>query len=197
MRQAPDQLIGWVGRHILPHERQLRRWLRAAFPTIDVDDVVQEAYCRIAAIGYVGHIDDPRQYLFRTARNVVLEQIRRTRVVRIDAASGLAELRDAVLEDTASPERVVAARMALARIEELINMLPERARQVFRMRKIEGMPQRDIAQQLGLTENIVENEVARGLRRILDAMTEAERAEMPLRKRAMFRPKPRKRSHDR
>jgi RNA polymerase sigma factor (sigma-70 family) len=197
MRQAPDQLIGWVGRHILPHEHQLRRWLRSAFPTIDVDDVVQEAYCRIAAIGYVGHIDDPRQYLFRTARNVVLEQIRRTRVVRIDAASGLAELEDAFQEDTASPERVVAARMALARIEQLINMLPERARQIFRMRKIEGMPQRDIARQLGLTEAIVENEVARGLRRILDAMTEAERAEMPLRKRRMFRPKPRTRSHDR
>jgi RNA polymerase sigma factor (sigma-70 family) len=197
MRQVPDHLIGWVGRHILPHERQLRRWLRSAFPASDVDDVVQEAYCRIAALSHVGHIDDPRQYLFRTARNVVLEQIRRTRVVRIDAASGLSELENALLEDAASPERVVAARLALARIEELMNMLPERARRIFRMRKIDGISQREIARQLGLTETIVENEVARGLRSILEAMTEEERAEMPLRQQGMFRSPRRKRTHDR
>ncbi len=34
-----DQLVAWVGRHILPHERRLRVWLRAAFPTVDVDEV--------------------------------------------------------------------------------------------------------------------------------------------------------------
>lgn len=34
-----DQLVAWVGRHILPHERQLRALLRADFPSVDVDDV--------------------------------------------------------------------------------------------------------------------------------------------------------------
>jgi DNA-directed RNA polymerase specialized sigma24 family protein len=40
----------------------------------------------------VEHIDDPRRYFFRVARNIVLEQVRRERVVRIEAASGLAVL---------------------------------------------------------------------------------------------------------
>ena len=177
------QLIGWVGRHILPHERQLRAWLRAAFPAIDIDDVVQEAYCRIATLTRVEHIDDPRRYLFRTARNVVLEQIRRERVVSIEAASGLAEL-ELAPEEQGSPERVVAGRRALERVERLIESLPERARQVFRLRKIEGVPQREIATRLGLTETVVENEVARGLRRILDQLTDEERAEMPTRRKS-------------
>ncbi|MDH7638801.1 sigma-70 family RNA polymerase sigma factor [Sphingomonas sp. MAHUQ-71] len=180
------QLIGWVGRHILPHERQLRAWLRAAFPAIDVDDVVQESYCRIATLTRVEHIDDPRRYLFRTARNVVLEQIRRERVVSIEAASGLAELEQAP-EDGGSPERVVAGRRALERVERLIEALPDRARQVFRLRKIDGVPQREIAQRLGLTETVVENEVARGLRRILDQLTDEERAEMPTRRKPAAR----------
>lgn len=183
MKPTSPQLIGWVSRHILPHERQLRGWLRASFPTIDVDDVIQESYCRIATLHSVGHIADPRGYLFRTARNVVLEQIRRTRVVSIEAASGLAERHEEIPDDEASPERIVAGRQALMRVEQLIAALPDRARQIFRLRKIEGIPQREVALRLGLSETIVENEVARGLRRILDAMGEDERAEMRGRRR--------------
>lgn len=177
MEPASPQLIGWVSRHILPLEARLRSWLRSAFPAIDADDVIQETYCRISALDSVAHIADPRSYFFRTARNVVLQQIRRTRVVSIEAASGLSEF-DQATEDDASPERIVAGRRALARVEALIAALPERCRQIFRLRKIEGVSQREIAMHLGVTETIVENEVARGLRRILDAMGEDERTEM-------------------
>ncbi|WP_300117017.1 sigma-70 family RNA polymerase sigma factor [Sphingobium sp.] len=182
MRPASEELVAWVGRHILPHERQLRSWLSAAFPSSDVDDVVQEAYCRIANLKDVGHVDDPRRYLFRTARNIVLEQIRRDRVVRIEAASGLSDLENALEADHISPERVVSDRQMLTRVERLIASLPDRGQRIFRMRKIEGIAQKEIAAALGLTETIVENEVARGLRRIVDALTSEERAELPLRR---------------
>lgn len=182
MGPAPEDLVAWVGRHILPHERQLRSWLHAAFPSSDVDDVVQEAYCRIATLGHVAHVDDPRRYLFRTARNIVLEQIRRDRVVRIEAASGLSELENALEADHLSPERVASDRQMLTRVERLIASLPERGRRIFRMRKIDGMAQREIAASLGLTETIVENEIARSLHRIVDALTSEERAELPLRR---------------
>ncbi|MEH6246650.1 sigma-70 family RNA polymerase sigma factor, partial [Salmonella enterica subsp. enterica serovar Mbandaka] len=121
---SSDQLVAWVGRHILPHERRLRVWLRAAFPAVDVDDVVQETYCRISALDRFEHIDDPRRYFVHAARNVVLEQIRRERVVSIDAASGLAEL-DSAPDLGQSPEEIVAGRHMLARIERLIDALPD------------------------------------------------------------------------
>ncbi|WP_271301032.1 RNA polymerase sigma factor [Sphingomonas sp. CV7422] len=176
-----DQLIAWVGRHVLPHERQVRVWLRAAFPAADIDDVVQETYCRLAGLDAFDHISDPRSYFFRTARNVVLEQIRRDRVVRIEAASGLADLESAP-ETACSPEEIVADRHMLARIERLIDALPERARQIFRLRKIDGIAQRDIATQLRVSETVVENDIARGLRRILDQLTDEEKAELPIRR---------------
>lgn len=179
---SSDQLVAWVGRHILPHERQLRLWLRSAFPAVDVDDVVQETYCRISRLDAFAHIDDPRRYFFRAARNVVLEQIRRERVVSIDAASGLAEL-DNAPDLGQSPEEIIAGRHMLARIERLIDALPERAREIFRLRKIDGVPQRDIAQRLHIPETVVENDVARGLKRILDQLTEDEKSELPIRRR--------------
>ncbi|WP_313535463.1 RNA polymerase sigma factor [Sphingomonas sp.] len=178
-----DQLVTWVGLHILPHERQLRAWLRAAFPAVDVDDVVQETYCRISGLDQFEHIDDPRRYFFRAARNVVLEQVRRERVVSIGAASGLADL-DNAPDPGQSPEEIVAGRHMIARIERLIDALPERARQVFRLRKIEGVTQRDISLRLCIPETAVENDVARGLLRILDQLTEEEKAELPIRRRA-------------
>ena len=180
---SSDQLVVWVGRHILPHERQLRVWLRAAFPSVDVDDVVQETYCRISALDRFDHIDDPRSYFFRAARNVVLEQIRRERVVSIGAASGLAEL-DNAPDPAQSPEEIVAGRHMVTRIERLIDALPDRARQVFRLRKIDGMAQRDIALRLRIPETAVENDVARGLLRILSQLSEEEKAELPIRRRA-------------
>lgn len=188
-RVSSHQLVAWVGRYILPHERQLRVWLRAAFPAVDVDDVVQETYCRISRLDGFAHIDDPRRYFFRAARNVVLEQIRRERVVSIDAASGLAEL-DSAPDLSHSPEEIVAERHMLARIERLIDALPDRARQIFRLRKIDGMAQRDIAMRLHIPETVVENDVARGLKRILDQLSDDEKAELPIRRREPRKARP-------
>ncbi|RZM11113.1 MAG: sigma-70 family RNA polymerase sigma factor, partial [Sphingomonas sp.] len=92
----------------------MRGWLRRAFPGCDVDDVVQETYCRIAAIADLERIEDPRRYLFQTARNVVLAELRRARVVRIEAAGSAADMEAALAADELSPDRVVGGRWLLA-----------------------------------------------------------------------------------
>jgi len=57
--------------------------------------------------------------------------------------------------------------------------LPDRCRRIFEMRKIEGLPQREIARRMGVTENVVENESVRGLRAILAALAEGETQQQP------------------
>lgn len=174
----------WVARHILPHEPALRRWLRGAFPGHEVDDLVQESYCRIAALHDYDRIADPRRYLFQTARNVVLADVRRARVVRIDAIGSAADL-DAVMgseADQLSPDRVVGGRWLLTRVETLLAALPDRARSAIRLRKIEGLSQREIAARLGVSETIVENDLSRGLRAVLAGLSEGERDELPLKR---------------
>src|SRR5690606_7927027 len=114
-------------------------------------------------------------------------QLRRSRVVSIVTVSGLADLERAMPEDTISPERVLAGRRLLSRLEELIAGLPERGRRVIRLRKIEGLTQRENADQLGVSQPIVEEGLSRGLRRVIESMTEAEREAFPIR-----RPKARK-----
>jgi hypothetical protein len=51
-----------VGREILPHERELRSWLRCRVASnADVEDIVQECYFRIAQLSDVNDVVQPRQ----------------------------------------------------------------------------------------------------------------------------------------
>lgn len=168
-----EALAEWVGREILPHERDLRQWLqRRLVAAADVEDIVQECYCCLAQLDDVAHITVPRAYLFTMARNLAQRQRKRARVVRIEA---LAETADADwASDQPSPERFAAARQELERVQAALSTLPERARRIFLMRKVEGLTQKEIAKALGVSEAVVENDASRSLRAILKLITEPE-----------------------
>lgn len=169
--QSRAEIVAWVASHVLPHEADLRAWLRQRLrSSAAVDDVVQEAYCRIAALTSVTHIENGRAYLFRTASAIVIDQIRRARIVQIDSVAEM-DLLD-VVHDEPTPERIVAGWRDLARVKSLIEGLPDRCRRVFELRRIHGLSQREVAEQLGVTENVVEQQSARGLKLILKALTE-------------------------
>jgi len=169
MESAPDHIIRWVGANILPHETDLRAWLRRArLGREDVEDIIQEAYCKVAELSSVDHILSPRAYFFTVAKNIAFMRIRRARIVRIDTVDEIERLD--VMSDAPSPERETAARYELARVMRLIAALPSRCRQVFEMRKVQGLPQKEIARVLGLSETTVENEAAKGLRLIMRSM---------------------------
>ena len=72
--------------------------------------------------------------------------------------------------EVVSPERIAGARQELEQVRRLIAGLPDRCRRIVELRKIDGLSQRDIASRLGVSESIVENDAAKGLRLILQAL---------------------------
>lgn len=60
----------------------------------------------------------------------------------------------------------------MGRLQSALDTLSERARQIFILRKVEGLSQKEIAEKLGITEAIVENDASRSLRAVLQRMTE-------------------------
>jgi RNA polymerase sigma factor (sigma-70 family) len=170
--------VAWVGSHVLPHEAAVRAWLRRWMGRQqDIDDVIQEAYCRLAALDNVKHIGSGRAYLFKTARNIVLEQARRARIVPIDNMTHMDALEYA--DDAPPLEQVVAGARELQRVQRLIEQLPLKCRRVFVLRRIHGMPQREIARTLGISENIVEMQAVRGLKLILKALEVEDSVQAP------------------
>lgn len=167
-------IMAWVGREILPHEAHVRAWLRRTCEPDELEDVVQQSYAQIAALSDVSHIRSGRAYFFATARSIVLMRMRRARIVRIETMAELGNYD--VMGDEPSPERIAAGRSELARVRQLIEDLPERCRKILTLRKVDGLSQRAVAAQLGVSEHIVENDVAKGLKLILQAIADGERS---------------------
>jgi len=168
MQQSRSEIVAWVGAQVLPHEGDVRGWLRRTGASgHEIDDIVQEAYCRIAGLSAVTHIANGRAYFFQAARNIAVERARRARIVRLDWLTEI-ELAN-VVDNEPDSERIVAGREELKRVERLIEALPERCREIFRLRRIQGVSQKEIARRLNVTENVVETQATRALQLILAA----------------------------
>ena len=164
------QRVRWVAAMVMPHEPAVRRWLaRSRIPADQIDDLIQDAYCRFAGLASVDAIAKPGAYFFQMVRNQIAEKMRRDRVVRIETVTELDAL--PVLSEEPSAERIFVARRELAEVIRLIDSLPDRCREVIWLRKIEGLSQKQIASRLGVTESIVENDVAKGMRFISNSLS--------------------------
>jgi RNA polymerase sigma-70 factor (ECF subfamily) len=156
----------WLSTHILPHESALRSWLlkRRHLP-VDVDDLIQESYALIAGLKSVEHIGHPKAYFFQTARSLILQQARRAKIVSFQAMDDL-DLTG--VADELSPERQVAGREELRLLNQALDTLPPKRREAFRLRKVEGLSQKEIAAQLGLSEKAVEKHVAKAIELLIN-----------------------------
>src|SRR5262249_41568279 len=114
------------------------------------------------------HIVNPRNYLFQTAKTVILMQMRRLKELPLDAFE-TAETLDVAAPEP-SPEQVVSDRQALKRTADLIAALPKKPREVFVLRKVHGLSQREIAKKTGLSESTVEKHIGKCVRLLMDSI---------------------------
>lgn len=157
-------LAQWFADEVQPHEPMLRAWLRGRFPTrTDIDDLVQETYARLFRAHSAGRVRNARNYLFATARNAALDLFRREQTVPFEPMEETAGL--AVLAEDAGVPEAVGQRQELELLRAAMQALPTRCRQVFTLRKLYGLPHREIAAQLGISERTVEAQIDKAMRR--------------------------------
>lgn len=165
------EVVDWLTIHFLPHEAELRRMLRRVCSgPAEIDDVVQETCYRILSMPSLDHVRDPKPFVFRAAKNIVLDRIKRDSVVHIEALANLEELE--IADSAPSPERVVFARSELEWVIGLVANLPERCKSVFRARRIYGLSQQETADTLGLSDSVVEHEMMKGMRLMSEMVAE-------------------------
>ena len=142
------------------NREQLLRYLRAHGAGDAAEDLLQELWLKIAA-GTQGPIASPRSYLFRAATNLMID-LRRSEVQqqRRDVEwSGLSDrLPDSAANDP-GPERELAGRRMLAKVEAELRKLPPRALSIFRQHRIDGLTQRQIASAMGLSASTIESDL--------------------------------------
>lgn len=158
----------WFAEHVQPHEAMLRAWLTNRFGArLAVDDVMQEAYVRLLRARAEGELRAPKAFLFATARNLALDHVRRHHVARTGplVESDLSN----VLDDHDVTE-TVARNQELALLTEAIQTLPARCRQVFTLRTVYGMTQREIGEKLGISDRTVAAQLTIGVAKCTEFM---------------------------
>jgi RNA polymerase sigma-70 factor (ECF subfamily) len=162
-------IIEWLTVHLLPFEAELRLKLRRVCASAaDVDDVIQEIYCKVMQMDEITHVSDPRGYFVQMAKNLVTDRLRHDAVVHIETMANLYDLE--VLDDAPGPERIVFGREELRWVMGLMAKLPGRCREVFRARRLCGLSLRETADSLGVTEKAVDYETKKGMELLSEMM---------------------------
>ncbi len=146
-------------------DRQLRSMVRGQVRSPqDAEDLVQDSWVRATAASGSAEqtpISNVRAYLFRIARNLIIDHRRRA------AIRPIIEVEEAVLLQAAdpapTPEAAVITRDELNRMDRIIAAMPAKPREVFRLARIEGLSYADIGRHLDLSRQTVHQHMTRAL----------------------------------
>ena len=163
----------WFVREILAHEEALMRFLLRHWPQREeLHDLRQELYARIYEAAARSLPAQPKAFLFASARHLLADRVRRSKVVSIEPMGDFEPSH--VLVDEVSPERWCGGRQALRRLSSALDQLPQRCREIVWLRRVEELSQRDVALRLGISEKTVEKHIAKGMRLLADALYAGE-----------------------
>jgi RNA polymerase sigma-70 factor (ECF subfamily) len=159
----------WFAEEVEPHHTSLKRYLQRSYPAVrDVDDVVQESYLRLWRAHLLRPVRSAKSFLFQVARNLAVDLIRRNR--RSPEISSPDLDVSCVLESGPGVAETACTLEELDLLARAIEALPDRYREVMILRQIKGIPQKEIAVRLGISELSVQTYVVRGLRRLEESM---------------------------
>jgi len=170
----------WLNDLVAETRSGLSRYLaRLCASPDDVQDVMQEAYlqvfCALRQSGPEGHV--PAALLYTTARNIAFSRHRHQKVIA--AAAPTVTAGERLRREQAGVEQQVDRGQQMRRLLQAVSGLPPKCRDVFVLRMIEGLSQREIAERLGIAVSTVEKHLARGLQQCRQELTLALSAAPP------------------
>lgn len=164
-----EGLEDWFCREVLPLERSLthfiRRNTRVADDVVDLRHDVYELSIKGARKGLPA---STRAYLFTIARNHLINQAKRARIVSFDLVADLETVDTEI--DMFEAERHLDARDALRQVQAGLDNLSPRVREIVRLRKIEGLNVQETAERLGIGKDAVNHQVMLGMKALADFM---------------------------
>lgn len=127
----------------------------------DIEDVAQEAYLRAYVAEQKKEIEQPKAFLFRIARNLALTQLTRKSKQITDFIEDSGD--STVIDSGAAVDSEVEAEQSFGLYCEAVAALPEKCRQVFLLRKVHGLPHKEIAERMLISVSSVEKYLRRGV----------------------------------
>jgi RNA polymerase sigma-70 factor (ECF subfamily) len=166
---SQSEVDAWFVREVLPLEASLMQYLAHNWENkSELPDLRQEIYARVCEAAREQFPNSARSFLFATERNFLIDLVRHSRVVQIEAMADLESLD--VASDQPGPEREVSAREELRAVHAAIRRLPPRCQETVVLRKVEGLSLREISVRMNISEKTVERHLTEGLRSLADVL---------------------------
>lgn len=164
---AASDVDAWFIREVLPLEAALMQFLRRGWRSNnDIEDLCHDVFVHIYEAAQREIPNPAKSFVFATARNLLIDRIRRENVVSIEAVADMEALGAAA--DEPGPDRSAIARQELRRLQTALDRLPRQQRETIVMRKIEGLSRPEIAARLGVAEATVSQYLAQGMTALAD-----------------------------
>ncbi len=136
---------------LLANRERIVRFLEVRGAGDAAEDLFQDLWMRLTERG-VGPIAEPLAYVMRAANNLMLDRYRSARQSALrDAAWS-----DAAIAEGPSAETALISREQLALVEQAIAATGERSARIFRRFRVDGVQQREIAAEIGVSLSTVE-----------------------------------------
>jgi RNA polymerase sigma-70 factor (ECF subfamily) len=139
-------------------------------------ELTQETFMKVWVYAQKGSQDirELRPFLYRTLRNLIIDEYRKHKATSLEA---MAERAQMDVEDFMSPDESNTLESAVGRHEgaralKALQALPEPYREAVTMRYVDGLSPQEIASVIGESENVVSVRVHRGLKKLKGILDE-------------------------
>nr|WP_215351313.1 sigma-70 family RNA polymerase sigma factor [Sphingopyxis soli] len=136
---------------LLANRDRILRFLEVRGAGDSAEDIFQDLWMRLTE-RRTGPIADPLSYVMRAANNLMLDRYRSARQRSLRDAAWT----EASAAQRPSAETALISREQLALVEQAIIASGERAARIFRRFRVDGVAQRDIAVEVGVSLSTVE-----------------------------------------
>lgn len=145
----------------LANRPALLRFLAARGAGEAAQDLLHEIWLKLERAAPSGPVGAPLAYLYRMANMLMIDRFRseqqaRQREADWTEASSAAQ---GEASDEPSAERALISRQQLELVARALAALGPRAEAVFRRHRIDGLPQRQVAEEFGVSVSTVESDL--------------------------------------
>lgn len=157
------------------HERLYRFSFQYVQNQQVAEEVVNDVFVKIWKYRTMLHtITNPESYLFIAVKNQSLNYIKKYSHLHISLTE---DHTSALLVSHHSPQQDIEYKELQAKLQAVVENLPEACRKIFRLVKEDGLKPRQVAQLLNISVRTVETQLYRAVKRLDAALAQQEKQE--------------------
>lgn len=140
------------------YRRQLGAFIARRIPSREeAEDILQDMFMRFVQTDALNPVTQVAAWLFRTARNRIIDHSRKRREERMpqmrgqdDESGFVSEITALLADEESSPEMEYLRTLVWEEVEKALGELPAAQRDVFELTEMEGFTFRELAEDTGI-----------------------------------------------